>query len=102
MWEYSDKVKEHFKNPKNVGSIENADAIGEAGALSCGDKLKLYLRSSVGEVHIINPDGVYQDEVENKSDNTGKGEAVKYHEVGFFDAGVSGMVGGMEQTNHIK
>jgi len=44
MWEYSDKVKEHFKNPKNVGSIENADAIGEAGALSCGDKLKLYLK----------------------------------------------------------
>ncbi|MBQ4645777.1 MAG: Fe-S cluster assembly protein NifU [Candidatus Gastranaerophilales bacterium] len=44
MWEYSDKVKEHFTNPKNVGSIENADAIGEAGALSCGDKLKLYLK----------------------------------------------------------
>ena len=44
MWEYSEKVKEHFKNPKNVGSIENADAIGEAGALSCGDKLKLYLK----------------------------------------------------------
>ena len=44
MWDYSDKVKEHFKNPKNVGAIENADAIGEAGALSCGDKLKLYLK----------------------------------------------------------
>ena len=44
MWEYSDKVKEHFRNPKNVGEIENADAIGEAGALSCGDKLKLYLK----------------------------------------------------------
>lgn len=44
MWEYSDKVKDHFKNPRNVGSIDNADAIGEAGALSCGDKLKLYLK----------------------------------------------------------
>ena len=44
MWEYSAKVKEHFINPKNVGAIENADAIGEAGALSCGDKLKLYLK----------------------------------------------------------
>ena len=44
MWEYTEKVKEHFTNPKNVGSIENADAIGEAGALSCGDKLKLYLK----------------------------------------------------------
>jgi len=48
MWEYSDKVKEHFKNPRNVGSIENADAIGEAGALSCGDKLKLYLKIDNG------------------------------------------------------
>ena len=44
MWEYSDKVKDHFKNPRNVGSIDNADAAGEAGALSCGDKLKLYLK----------------------------------------------------------
>ena len=44
MWEYSDTVKEHYKNPKNVGSIENADAIGEAGALTCGDALKLYLK----------------------------------------------------------
>ncbi|MBQ8476274.1 iron-sulfur cluster assembly scaffold protein, partial [bacterium] len=48
MWEYSDKVKEHFKNPRNVGEIENADAVGEAGALSCGDKLKLYLRIENG------------------------------------------------------
>lgn len=44
MWEYSETVKEHYKNPKNVGSIENADAIGEAGALACGDALKLYLK----------------------------------------------------------
>lgn len=48
MWEYSDKVKDHFQNPRNVGSIENADAIGEAGALSCGDKLKLYLKIENG------------------------------------------------------
>ncbi len=44
MWEYSDKVKDHFKNPRNVGEIKDADAIGQAGALSCGDKLKLYLK----------------------------------------------------------
>ncbi len=37
MWEYSDKVKEHFINPKNVGSIEDADAVGEVGSLACGD-----------------------------------------------------------------
>ncbi len=50
MWEYSDKVKEHYKNPKNVGSIENADAIGEAGALACGDKLKIYLKIDNGVI----------------------------------------------------
>lgn len=44
MWEYSDIVKEHFKNPKNVGEMENPDAVGEAGSLACGDKLKLYLK----------------------------------------------------------
>ena len=50
MWEYSDIVKEHYKNPKNVGSIEDADAIGEAGALACGDALKLYLKIKDGIV----------------------------------------------------
>ncbi len=44
MWNYSEKVMEHYRNPRNVGSIENADAIGEAGSLSCGDMLKLYLK----------------------------------------------------------
>lgn len=44
MWDYSDTVKEHFKNPKNVGEIENASAVGEAGSLACGDQLKLYLK----------------------------------------------------------
>ncbi len=44
MWEYSDKVMEHYRNPKNVGSIDNADAVGEAGSLSCGDMLKIYLK----------------------------------------------------------
>ena len=44
MWEYSDKVKEYYKNPKNVGEIADADAIGEAGSLVCGDALKIYLK----------------------------------------------------------
>lgn len=48
MWEYSDIVKEHYKNPKNVGFIEDADAIGEAGALACGDALKIYLKIKDG------------------------------------------------------
>lgn len=44
MWDYSDKVKEHYKNPKNVGSMENPDAVGEVGSISCGDALKLFLK----------------------------------------------------------
>ncbi len=41
---YSDKVMEHFTNPKNLGEIENADGIGEAGNAKCGDIMKMYLK----------------------------------------------------------
>jgi len=44
MWNYTDKVMEHFKNPKNVGEIENPDAVGEVGSIVCGDVLKLTLK----------------------------------------------------------
>lgn len=44
MWNYSDKVMNHYRNPKNVGAIDNPDAVGEAGSLSCGDMLKIYLK----------------------------------------------------------
>lgn len=44
MWEYTDKVKETFLHPKNVGEIKDADAVGEVGSIICGDALKLYLK----------------------------------------------------------
>ncbi|MCM8756563.1 MAG: iron-sulfur cluster assembly scaffold protein, partial [Candidatus Omnitrophica bacterium] len=44
MWFYSDKVKELFKNPKNVGEIKDADAVGEVGNIVCGDALRLTLK----------------------------------------------------------
>jgi NifU-like protein len=41
MWEYTDKLKDHFFNPHNVGEIEEPDGVGEVGSLACGDALKL-------------------------------------------------------------
>lgn len=50
MWDYSEKVIDHYRNPRNVGRIDNADAIGEAGSLACGDSLKIYLKINNGVV----------------------------------------------------
>jgi NifU-like protein len=44
MWEYTDKVREHFLNPKNVGEMEDSDGVGEVGSLACGDALRLFLK----------------------------------------------------------
>ena len=41
MWNYTDKVMDHFMNPRNVGEIENPDGVAEVGNAACGDALKL-------------------------------------------------------------
>jgi NifU-like protein len=53
MWDYTDKVREHFLNPHNVGEIPDADAIGEVGSLACGDALKLYLKLDENKNKIV-------------------------------------------------
>ncbi len=50
---YSEKVMDHFQNPRNVGKIEDADGVGEVGNAKCGDIMKMYLK--------IDDDGVITD-----------------------------------------
>ena len=45
---YSEKVMDHFRNPRNVGVIENADGVGEVGHAKCGDIMKMYLKVDGG------------------------------------------------------
>ena len=44
MWDYTETVMDHFKNPRNVGEIENADGVGTVGNAKCGDIMRIYLR----------------------------------------------------------
>jgi len=53
VWDYTEKVKEHFLNPRNVGNIEDADAVGEVGSLACGDALKLFLKLDEQKERIV-------------------------------------------------
>ena len=45
---YSEKVMDHFTHPRNVGTIENADGVGEVGNAKCGDIMKIYLKTDKG------------------------------------------------------
>ena len=47
---YSEKVMEHFSNPRNVGEIENADGVGTVGNAKCGDIMKMFLEVEDGVI----------------------------------------------------
>ena len=50
MWDYNKKVMDHFLEPKNVGEVEGADAVGDVGNMTCGDALKLTLKIEDGKI----------------------------------------------------
>ncbi len=53
MWDYTDKVMDHFKNPRNVGAIKDPDGVGMVGSMACGDALKLMFKLDPEKKRIV-------------------------------------------------
>lgn len=53
MWNYTERVMDHFRNPRNVGAIPDADGVGEVGSLACGDALKLTFKLDARKERIV-------------------------------------------------
>ena len=54
---YSEKVMDHFRNPRNVGQIDDADGVGEVGNAKCGDIMRMYIKVDengvkIGRAHV--------------------------------------------------
>ena len=49
---YSEKVMDHFRNPRNIGEIVNADGVGEVGNAKCGDIMRMYIKVENNTVNI--------------------------------------------------
>ena len=64
---YSEKVMDHFRNPRNLGKMDDADGIGEVGNAKCGDIMKMYIKVK---------DGIIEDVKFNKFQTFGCGSAI--------------------------
>ncbi len=53
MWDYTEKVMDHFLHPRNVGEIKDADAVGEVGNITCGDALKIFLKFDAEKTRVV-------------------------------------------------